>query len=144
MNLLDLWRKFMKWGLIITPPILVVSFITLPLIDAARPWSVAESKLDSHGWGGLAICLGMSSYSSRTGDQETTEKQRSYLLVTKGELATITETQENGEKTVSIDSNKWGFWIILILFLTLVWVTIRISIPRFASRIQPSRTTRWR
>lgn len=143
MNLLDLWLKFMKWGLIITPPAMVIAFIVLPIIDVARPWSVAESELDGYGRGGLAICVGMSSFHSRTTNEEISESQRSYLLIAKGELASITEIYENGEKTVSLDSSKWGFWIIPIIFLLLVWLSVRFFIPRIATKLKPSRTSEW-
>ncbi len=143
MNLLDLWLKYMKWGLIITPPVMVIVFITLPLIDAVRPWSVAESELDSYGRGGLAICVGISSFHSRTTNEEISESQRSYLLMTKGEMASITETCENGERTVSLDSSKWGFWIIPAVLLLLIWLSIRFSIPRITSKLKRSRTSEW-
>jgi len=142
MNLFDLWLKCMKWGMIITPPIMVLVFIVLPIVDAISPWSVAESELDNYGRGGLAVCVGMSSSHSRTTSEEISEWQRSYLLLTKGELASITEIHERGEKTVSLDSNKWGFWIIPTIFLVLVWLSARFSIPRITSELKPSRTRR--
>jgi hypothetical protein len=141
MNLFDVWLKFMKWGLIITPPVMVIVFITLPIIDAARPWSVADSELNRYGRGGLAICVGMSSFYSRTTKEEISELQRSYLLMTKAELVSITETHENGETTVSFDSSKLGFWIIPPIFLLLVWLSARFSIPRIATKLKPIRTS---
>ena len=141
MSLFNLWLKFMKWGVIITPLVMVIVFIALPIIDVARPWSVAESELDRYGRGGLAICVGMSSSHSRTTNEEVSESQRSYLLMTKGELASITETPENGARSVSLDASNWGFWIIPTIVLVLVWLSARFSIPRIATKLKASRTS---
>lgn len=138
MNLIDPWLKFMKWGLIAGPPVMVLVFIALPIMDAVRSWSVAESELDSHGRGGLAICVGMSSYRSRANDEEASGTQRSYFLVTKGELASITETHENGSRTVTLKTSKWGFWVIPTVFLLLLWLSARFSIPWIATKLKPS------
>ena len=136
MNPVDLLMKLMKWACILTPPIMVITFMALPIIDAARPWNVAESALDSDGRRGLAVCVGIASFRSSTPDKEISQLQRSYLLIESGVLMSITETRENGEMTVSLDKSKWGFWIILNIFLLLVWLSVRFSIPRIAKKLK--------
>ncbi len=136
MNLFDFWLKWMKRGLIIIPPVMVIAFIVLPIIDAARPWSMAETELDRYGRSGVAVCVGMSSFYSRSNNSEIKRNQRSYLLLTKGELASITETHENDKRTVSLETSKWGFWIVPFIFLLFVWLSIRYSIPRIVTKFK--------
>ena len=140
MFLIEQWLKFMKWGLIFTPPVMVFVFLIVPVIDSVSPWNVAESELDNYGRDGLAICVGMSSSRSRRNSDETIETQRCYLLISKAELAFITETTENGAREVTLESSKLGFWIVPTLFLLLVWLSARISIPYIKSKFDRSRT----
>lgn len=125
--------------MIITPPFIVIIFILVPLINFARPWSAGESELKNYGYDGLAICVGMSSSRSRITDKDISVTQRNYLLVAKGELASVTETHENDERTVNLDTSKLNFWIISAVFLIFVWLSARFSIPQLAIKLKPTK-----
>ncbi len=147
MNIFISWLNFMKWGLIIIPPLMVVTFLVVPFVDLIRPWSVGESELDQYGRTGPAICVGISTTHSRTPTIYLSESQRSYLLITKRELVTITKSQRNSVSNVSIDSSKWGFWILPSVFVLFVLISLRVSIPRIKTKLckqnNPHRATRY-
>lgn len=144
MNLFNLWLKFIKWLLIISPPIMVIAFLALPVIDSVRPWSVAESELAKNGKDGLTICVGMSSHFYRSGNKRITETQRSYLLLSSRELAFVTETSKSDtttlsdERSVNLETNKGGFWIVPALVSLLVWLSLRFCIPLLVAKFRSS------
>jgi|GEM_PF-5039389 len=136
MNIIDINLKFLKWMLIIAPPLMVATFILLPLYDRAEPWSVGESELKLHYPDGIPLCVGLSSsYSGSSGSVES-NYQRSYLILNKRVLVTVNDSTENGMSTVSTDTSQWGFWIIQLLFAGLIWISVRFSIPKITSKFK--------
>ncbi len=133
MSIVDLCLKFMKCAVIAAPPIMLVAFVILPFIDYVRPWDVAEVQLKERYRNYLAVCVGMSSSQARCDNDDFIEKQRIYLLLPRAELASITETIWKAEKTLNADSSRSGFWIVLMLFITFVWLSVRFSLPRIVS-----------
>ena len=147
----------MKWSLIIAPPLLVGTLTLLPIIDRMKPWPVGESELYHRYPDGLSLCVGSSSSQSRLGmSGATTElrpnldlnkgvliattEQRSYLILNKCVFIAITESTENGRRTVSADTSRWAFWIIQVLYAGFIWLTVRFSIPKIASKFRQNKS----
>lgn len=131
MNLLGLWLSFVKWGLIISAPLLAVLFLLLPIIDRLNPWAEAERAVGEE----VHLCVGMTSWRSTNSDGVNSGRQRSYLLPGRGEMIMVTDQGLDGQD-LAIESSKVGFWVLIIVFVTLLTTSIRYSLPTIASRIK--------
>ena len=131
MNLLGFWLSFVKWGLIISSPLLAALFLLLPILDRLNPWEEAERIVGSD----LHLCVGLTSWRSTSSDGVDRGRQRSYLLPGRAELVIVTDQGLNGEE-LARESSRTGFWILIFVFLVLVLTSVRFSIPTIASRIK--------
>ena len=126
----------LKLALPLIPLVLVLAFICVIAIDLLNPLEATDYKLGEYDPGGIAFCVGMSSKSSGSGKETTTENQRSYLLMTKGELVTIRATKKGFQADETLESSKAGFWIYVAILVVLLGLTIRFSIPVLCSGLK--------
>lgn len=131
MNLLCFWRSFVKWGLIVASPLLVVVFLLLPAMDRFSPWAEADQAVGEV----VHLCVGMTAWRFSHSEGIDKGRQRSYLVPVRRELVTVTDEGLKGQD-LSIESSHVGFWMILLLFAVLLFTSIRYSLPMIASKIK--------
>ena len=138
MNLLDLWLRFMKWGLIVAFPMMVIVFASLPVIDRFSPWPDAEAALEERFGGSVRLCVGMDSSSTAM----ESARQRSYLLVNRGELVTVSGSTTGIDQALKVETSRFAFWFVYVFVAACIGLSIRFSIPQITARIRSSRTGR--
>lgn len=111
----------------VTPPVMVAIVVLLPILDALNPWQVGEAALEEQFPDTFPLCVGASWLRFSSGRSVVTEKQRCYLLVSKGVIVVVTEGFENGHCTVTTETDRWMLWIGTICFLALIWMSVRFS-----------------
>jgi hypothetical protein len=119
--------KFFKWSLIIAFPVIVLVFLTLPVIDKISPWDAANSKIQAESSGDFSIyCVGISSSSSGN----TSIEQRSYVSFSPPKIITVTSTDQQNKMQLTLAASTFGFWFVAIFFLSSVALTFFFSLPR--------------
>ena len=109
----ELWLNSVKWMLIFIPPMMVLVFMILPIIDHKKPWQIAKNELREKAPHTIRYCVGISSSYEVVDGVGTTDKQRSYLLLNQLTLATITESTSSDDSKVHFETSRSGFWMLL-------------------------------
>ena len=138
MVLFDLWLRFMKWGLIIAFPVMTLVFVCLPIVDRLIPWQEAEAAVDDRFGDGIRLCVGMGSSSTAT----KSERQRSFMLLNRMEVATVFGSSAGKEQVVTVESSRFAFWFVLLFVFMCAVLSIRFSFPQISAKIKSSRTSR--
>ena len=137
MNLFNLWLRFMKWGLIVTFPLMILVFASLPVIDRLSPWPEADEALEERFGEGIRLCVGMGASSSFI----ESERQRSFLLVNRMGMATVYGSATGREQTLTVEASRFAFWFALVFVAACVGLSIGFSIPQITAKIKASRTS---
>lgn len=137
-DLLNLWLRFMKWGLILAFPLMILVFASLPVIDRLSPWPEADAILEERFGGSIKLCVGINLSSSST----ESERQRSFLLVNRMEMATVYGSTTGRDHVLTVEASKFAFWFVLVFVAACVGLSIRFSIPQITATIKTSRMIR--
>jgi hypothetical protein len=131
-------RNLHKWALVLVVPMMVVALPVIAVVEWRNPWSVAEHEMRKQYPDVWPLCTGGSSSWSQSGRLEVAMESRSYLLLNKGILFSVTEATKDGRKSVDSETSRWAFWIILALYGAFIGISVRICIPKIRSRIRDS------
>ena len=125
MSLSSLWKFYSKWTVAIVPPVMLLLFLALPVVEWAKPWNEARRKFE----GEFMICVGVGSES--TGNSKL--KQGSYLIPSQTSLATVVEKESGEGALVEVRSSRAGFWMLILVIVALVFTAFRYSLPILTS-----------
>jgi len=126
-------KKLILWGLIVFPIIMVITFITLPIIDKFSPFEVAKSELE-HRNSRFALCVGISSSKATKNGMIKSHYKRSYMLLSECTVITIFENKTGEGVAVGVSESKITFWILCIFFTLMMYLVFRFSIPRIRNQ----------
>ena len=121
----------MKWGLVINPPLLLLAFVSLLVIDRLSPWPEAEAAIEERLGGGVRLCVGMGTLMTA----QSSERQRSFLLLSRANMITVFG---QSKQEVTMESSRFAFWFVLLLVAGCVWLSIRFSYPQIRAKIRSS------